>query len=1018
MLAALTVAMQLPVLPQSVLNTTPSRIVGQPALDYRSGNPNVVEGREFLSPQNVVVDRSTNPPSLYVSDFGNNRVLGWRDALAFANGAPADIVLGQTDFSSTLSLGPGTNRTTGFTAPGALAVDSNGNLYVVDAGNNRILRFPKPFETTNESRLPDLVIGQPSLTTEDANAGGLSEKTVAIASGNSLGRTGLAFDSSGNLWFSDPLNHRVLRYPAAALEAGINQPAANLVLGQPDFQTNAAPPANADSRANKSVLRAPSGIAIDGEGRVYVSDELSRVVVFTPPYFNAKAAVRLVGLSTQPTDAYALGGPEGLTVIEGNRLAVADLRLNRITIYDPFPSWPAETAEVPSPPAKQIIGQSAFGETSPNRGRVEPNEATLNAPIGIFFSGTELFVADSGNHRVLVFPQQTTGASATRILGQIAFNFTAPNLIEGREMFLFNGFRSEATDQAFSDGGGVAIDTTSNPPRLYVADTFNNRILGYKDARKIAPGDRADIVIGQSDMFRALVNAPFNNGNNLNNSGLFRPTGLAVDKNGDLFVADSANGRVLRFPSPFNQTIPDGERRQANLVLGQLNFSQKIIDPSPRTMGYPFGLAFTGEGHLVVSDIGHNRVLMFRRPANADFANGQPADLVIGQPDFVSSGRGNAPTQMNGPRHLTIDTDDRLYVADTANNRVLVFDRVTTAANNAAPAFLLTGLSGPQAVYVSPRTGEIWVANTKANQARRYPRYDQLFQSTQSNYQISSSTPLALTQDEYGNLYVAEGINRVALFFNGLTYQVAGNYATRPLSPGTIAVVYPAGAGVQFSDGNTSFDQLPNPVPLPRTLSDVQVLLNNEPVPLYFVSPFQINFLVPMNAPNSGTGEIQVVKPSTGQVIVAGRVNFAPVSPALFVQGGFQEGQLAAINQDGKVNAPENPIKRGQVLQLFGTGQGHVSNAPPDGEPPSGPIPIDEPELRVVIGTDFVAPSDIQYSGLAPQLIGVWQINVRVPENVAPGAAIPVAVQLKSIPSTIADPSSNDRLVTTIAVVP
>ena len=71
-----------------------------------------------------------------------------------------------------------------------------------------------------------------------------------------------------------------------------------------------------------------------------------------------------------------------------------------------------------------------------------------------------------------------------------------------------------------------------------------------------------------------------------------------------------------------------------------------------------------------------------------------------------------------------------------------------------------------------------------------------------------------------------------------------------------------------------------------------QVLVNDQPAPLYFVSPLQINFLVPMNAPTTGTAEIQVVRRSTGQILAVSDRPFQPASPALFVQGGALQGQL------------------------------------------------------------------------------------------------------------------------------
>jgi uncharacterized protein (TIGR03437 family) len=1006
------------------LNQTPSRVVGQPSLTFRSANPNVVEGREFLSPWAVVVDRTTNPPSLYVSDFGNNRVLGWRDAAGFANGAAANLVIGQLDMTSTLPMGPGTSRTTGLNRPGGLAVDSAGNLYVVDGGNNRILRFPKPFTAPDGIPLPDLVIGQPGFATEAANFGGLSARSIAISSGSAIGRNSILFDAQGNLWLTDSLNNRVLRYPAAQLTPGRpEQIAADLVLGQTSFETSQPQDTSNTARLNKSLLRTPGGIAIDSDGRVYVSDtgngSAGRVLVFEPSFFNGKAAARIVGIDRRPPaqqvgiNEYFTINPEGLFLIN-NRLGLADPALNRILIYDPYASWPPETEERVSPPATAVLGQDGFGGILPNRNRPEPGADTLNGPVAGYYTGSELYVVDSGNHRVLVFPQQATNAAATRVLGQTGFNFGAANLVEGKELFIFGGF-GDITGQTLADGGGIAIDRRIDSiPRLYVADTYNNRVLGYADARLIRPGQQADVVIGQADLQRVMLNAPGGRADIPGNSGLFRPSGLAVDNRGDLWVADSGNGRVLRFPRPFEQQVAPGERRQANLVLGQSSFTTKLTDASARTMAYPFGLAFTVDGHVVVSDAVHSRVLMFRRPAGGDYANGQAADLVIAQPDFFTVGRSNASNRLNSPRHIAIDTDDRLYVTDAGNNRVLVYDRITATGNDPTPAFTLTGVNAPHGIFVSTVTGEIWVANTKGNRATRFPRYDQLAFSTQSNFDIPSATPLAVTQDSTGNLYIAEGTNRVAVHYNALAFTVAGNYAQRPLSPAGIGILWKIGQNPDFAGAITAASR----VPLSKDLGDVQVLLNDQPLPLYLVSPSQINFVVPNNAPNSGSAEIQVVKKSTGQIIAVSNVPFERVSPALFTSNDTGEGQVAAVNEDGTVNSSASPVQKGRVISLYGTGQGAIPNAPPDGEGATGPLPAQEAPLRVLIGTDFVRDEDVLYSGLAPGYPGLWQINVRVPDNVDVSRPVPVAVQLRSVPSTIPIPNSSRRLNTTISVRP
>jgi hypothetical protein len=101
---------------------------------------------------------------------------------------------------------------------------------------------------------------------------------------------------------------------------------------------------------------------------------------------------------------------------------------------------------------------------------------------------------------------------------------------------------------------------------------LNSRILGFRDARKVKPGDTADIVIGQPDLFSSAPNYVTHDVNAPTESTLNGPIGLVVSPAGDLFVADSGNSRVLRFPRPFDQT--DGYR--ANLVIGQQNFCLAI----------------------------------------------------------------------------------------------------------------------------------------------------------------------------------------------------------------------------------------------------------------------------------------------------------------------------------------------------------------------------------------------------------------------------------------------------------
>jgi len=984
------------------------------------------------NPQAVALDLSLSPAAIYVADTANNRVLGWRNASNFENGAAADIVLGQRDRFATTPLGPNTTLTSGLSQPTGLAVDRDGNLYVVDTANNRILRFPKPFaQPAGELVLPDQVIGQASLATRAANSGGLSDKSVAVfsAAAGSF-RSGLVFDRDGNLFFTDAGNHRVVRYPASSLGPGAaNFPAADLVLGQPNLTTNTPLLLTVQNRVSKSRLNQPSSLAIDQAGRLFVADALSRVLVFAPPFTNGMDAARIMGfvnppVAGQPTPppiteqtlgliAPAPGGtglrffpPEGVFTID-NTPFVIDSPAHRILRYDPFDQWPPESSSF-SPPAKAVIGQDTFQQPLPriNRGRPEPYDNTFFTPVAAAVGGGEVFVVDSFNHRVLVFPDLSSGPPlsqgapylARRVLGQVGFEFNSVNFIEGREFF----FRS-----ALLTAAGIAVDRRSSPPRLYVADPNNHRVLGFADVRKLRPGDRADVVVGQVDLFRAIPNSPPSETLARTDGGLFFPIGVAVDDQGNLWVADQANSRVLRIPNPFAQQ----ERPlKADLVLGQSSFSARVTDPTSRTLSSPYGLALTVDGHLLVSDTAHHRVVIFEKP----FTTGMAASRAFGQPDLITALPGTTTSRMNNPRHIAVDTDDRLYVSDSGNNRVLIFSRVIGAPPDPAAAFVLgrtTTLNQPQGVTVSPLTGEIWVADAGNNRTLRYPKFnDLLIRGDGFDANIPGSGPLAVALDGFGNLLIGDSLNRVGLHFPRMTALNAANFQQR-LAPGMYATI--GAPGPDFTDTAIVFDQLPNPIPMPTEISDLQVTVNEVPSPIHYVSPRQINFIVPSATPVNALAEVQVVRASTGQVLSSGSIRMETASPGLFATNGRGTAQLVALNQDNSLNSTTNALPRGQVVQLFGTGPGVIPGAPPDGTPATGIV--ETPNLPRVFVNVQLAPVEcpVQYSGVAPGLIGVWQINVVIPTFAPANNASALSVIINDAASP---PAGMPALRTTIAI--
>jgi uncharacterized protein (TIGR03437 family) len=223
-----------------------------------------------------------------------------------------------------------------------------------------------------------------------------------------------------------------------------------------------------------------------------------------------------------------------------------------------------------------------------------------------------------------------------------------------------------------------------------VAVVVSVRLFGQTPTPDFSTGQAARLVVGQPNFTIANYGAT--------NILLGSPSGIAVG-NGVLWVADANrvgstpnNNRVLRFsdintyPTPTQDpTVPGATcgvcRGQASLVLGQPDFVTSNYALTPTGMRSPTGVATDGNV-LAVSDTDNNRVLIWLSPPRA---SGQPADVVIGQPDFNHSSTSVPPTakSLRGPEGIWINAG-KLYVADTQDNRVLIYNKIPTTNNAAA----------------------------------------------------------------------------------------------------------------------------------------------------------------------------------------------------------------------------------------------------------------------------------------------------------------------------------------------
>jgi uncharacterized protein (TIGR03437 family) len=165
--------------------------------------------------------------------------------------------------------------------------------------------------------------------------------------------------------------------------------------------------------------------------------------------------------------------------------------------------------------------------------------------------------------------------------------------------------------------------------------------------------------------------------------------------------------------------------------------------------------------------------------------------------------------------------------------------------------------------------------------------------------------------------------------------------------------------------------------PLPTSLAGVRVLIDGVAAPLFFVSPAQINFQMPFEALRAGAVQVAVSNAAgLGAPVAASTV---PYAPAVFVNPA--SGEPIVTQPDGSLVTAASPARPGDVLILFVTGIGDLNVSPSTGAS-SGADPLSHalvlPEVRV-----GGSPAHVFFAGLAPGFVGLGQINIQLPAEVA-----------------------------------
>lgn len=228
----------------------------------------------------------------------------------------------------------------------------------------------------------------------------------------------------------------------------------------------------------------------------------------------------------------------------------------------------------------------------------------------------------------------------------------------------------------------------------------------------------------------------------------------------------------------------------------------------------------------------------------------------------------------------------------------------------------------------------------------------------------------------------------------------------RTVAPGALAALFGTAMATQTISASA--------LPLPTTLGGVTVKLNGINAPLFFVSPNQINLQVPSGVV-AGTANIQVFNTSSANAIGAGTATVAEAAPGIFTIDASGMRQAVALNEDFSRNADfdrlpgARPEATGKIVVIYATGMGNTNPLVADGQAaPSNPLALATGTTEITIGGQA---AQVQFSGLAPGFVGLWQINVQLPANLPTNVNTPLTVTLKgrqSLPTTLAVANSNE----------
>jgi sugar lactone lactonase YvrE len=547
-----------------------TNFVGKP------GGVGTADGTSFVArfnmPQSVAVGADGN---VYVADSNNSTIRKM---------TPAGVVTTLAGMAASQGSSDGTGSAARFNNPTGVAVDGSGNVYVADNYNGTIRKVTPSGVVSTLAGLA----GTYGSSDGTGNAARFSQPF------------GIAVDGSGNVYVADECIRKVTPAGVVTTLAG--------------RAGNSGSSDGTGSAAQFGILR---GIAVDGDGNIYVADVgYSTIRKVTP----AGVVTTLAGSGSQGSSdgtgsVAQFYNPNGVAVDGSGNVYVADQYNSTIRKVTP--------GGVVSTLAGQAGPPGTFGSnfgSSDGTG----SAASFSYPTGVAVDGSgNLYVADSTNNTLRMV---TPGGVVSTLAGQ-AGNFGSSD-----------GMGSAAR---FNNPNGVAVDGSGN---VYVADPYNSTI------RKVTPAGVVSTLAGQAGFFGIGSSDGTGSAARFNN-----PNGVAVDGSGNVYVADTGNSTIRK-------VTPAGV---VSTLAGQAG-SQGSSDGTGSAARFhnPNGVAVDGSGNVYVADSNNSTI---RKMTSAGVVS-----TLAGQAGYIGSSDGTgSAAQFFNPLGVAVDGSGNVYVTDQFNHNAV-----------------------------------------------------------------------------------------------------------------------------------------------------------------------------------------------------------------------------------------------------------------------------------------------------------------------------------------------------------